>query len=282
MNQAAFHPQEFSDIEAWAAAYVESRELTFKLAPPPPPAHFREAREPLDIRAPGRPPQLIAAQRRERTVKGEALRDPRQRARLVHTFFHHELQAAELMCWALLRFPEAELEFRRGLLGICLDEIRHLNSYREHLVALGAEVGDFPVRDWFWLRVPACGSPLAFVAVMGMGFEAANLEHARNFGAEFRAVGDAALAETQERIGVEERAHVAFATRWFKRWTGGLRYEDWVAALPAPLSPWLLRGEPLALEARLRAGMSQAFLEQLAAHVPAPSGPQGAAAARWR
>jgi uncharacterized ferritin-like protein (DUF455 family) len=282
MNSASPHPREFADVEDWAAAYVGSRELEFKLAPPPPPVVFRSGAEPRCISSPGRPAQLIPAQRRERTPKGEALRNPRQRARLVHTFFHHELQAAELMCWALLRFPDAELEFRKGLLGICLDEIRHMGLYRDQLRTLGAEVGDFPVRDWFWMRVPACSSKLAFVSVLGMGLEAANLEHARNFADEFRAIDDAALAELQERIGFEERAHVAFAIRWFKRWTGALRYEDWVAALPAPLSPWLLRGEPLAIEARLRAGMSEEFIAALAAHVPTPRGPDGAPAARWR
>jgi len=47
--------------------------------------------------------------------------------------FHHELQAAELMCCALLAFSDVELEFSRGLLGVCLDEIRHMNLFREHI-----------------------------------------------------------------------------------------------------------------------------------------------------
>ena len=43
---------------------------------------------------------------------------------------------------------------------------------------MGCEIGDFGVREWFWKRVPSCPSKLAFVSVMGMGLEAANLEYA--------------------------------------------------------------------------------------------------------
>jgi uncharacterized ferritin-like protein (DUF455 family) len=190
----------------------------------------------------------------------------------LHAFFHHELQAAELMCWAVLAFPDAEPEFRRGLMGICLDEIRHMNLYAAHIRALGASLGEFGIRDWFWKRVPSCQTPLEFVAVMGMGLEAANLEHAPDFATRFRAAGDEAGALIQEQIAAEEVAHVGFATRWFRRWTGGCDFETWAGQLPAPLSPWVMHGEPIADDARRRAGMSDDFVAALRAYVPAPKG----------
>lgn len=257
--------------EAWAEAYVRSTELSHKLSPPPVPACFREGAAALRIDSPGRPSLLRTAPRGERTPKAEALKEPHFRARVLHAFLHHELQAAELMCWAVLAFPEAEPEFKRGLLGICQDEIRHMNLYREHIEALGSAVGAFGVRDWFWRRVPACQSPLAFVSVMGMGLEAANLEHAALFAARFRAAGDLPGATLQEQIAREEIAHVSFGVRWFQRWTGGCRFDDWQAHLPPPLTPWVLRGEPLARAERELAGLPAEFVEKLAAYEPAPS-----------
>ncbi|MEP7049478.1 MAG: DUF455 family protein [Pseudomonadota bacterium] len=263
---------EFPDVEAWALHYVRTTELCWKLAPAAPPVSFREAAKPLCLTEPGRPPELRIARRGERTPKLEALKEPHYRARALHAFFHHELQAAELMCWALLAFPDAELEFKKGLLGICLDEIRHMNLYREHIEALGSRIGEFGVRDWFWKRVPSCPTKLSFVAVMGMGLEAANLEYAGDFAARFRNAGDELGAQIQERIAKEEVAHVGFATRWFTRWTGGCDFETWAAELPAPLSPWVMHGNPLAEGARERAGMSAKFIAQLAAYVPEPKG----------
>jgi uncharacterized ferritin-like protein (DUF455 family) len=176
------------------------------------------------------------------------------------------------MCWAVLAFPDAEPEFRRGLMGICLDEIRHMNLYATHIQALGASLGDFGVRDWFWKRVPSCQSPLEFVAVMGMGLEAANLEHAPDFAQRFRAAGDEVGACIQEQIAAEEVAHVGFATRWFRRWTGGCDFDTWAQQLPPPLSPWVMHGEPIATATRQRAGMSEEFVAALRAYVPAPKG----------
>jgi uncharacterized ferritin-like protein (DUF455 family) len=265
-------PDAPADIEAWAERYVLSTDLRLKLAPPPPPKAFRKHAVPLRIDTPGRPAELRQARRGERTPKQEALESPHYRARTLHAFLHHELQAAELMCWAILAFADAEPEFRRGLLGICLDEIRHMSLYAEHIAALGSHVGEFGVRDWFWKRVPSCRNKVEFVAVMGMGLEAANLEYAPSFAARFRAAGDARGAEIQERIAAEEVAHVGFATRWFSRWTGGCDFEAWSQHLPAPLSPWVMHGEPIALEARLRAGMSDDFVAKLRAYVPEPKG----------
>jgi uncharacterized ferritin-like protein (DUF455 family) len=259
---------EFVDVEAWAQQYVLSTALHVKLAPPPVPGRFRAEPVPLRLDRPGRPPELRSARRGEHTPRPEALKDPLFRARALHAFFHHELQAAELMCWALLAFSDAEIEFRKGLLGICLDEIRHMNLYRGHIEALGSTLGAFGVRDWFWKRVPSCSTKLAFVSVMGMGFEAANLEHASSFAARFRAVGDEKGASIQEQIAREEVSHVSFATEWFMRWTGGCRFDEWVSHLPPPLSPWVLRGRPIAEGMRRRAGMPAEFISLLAAYVP--------------
>jgi len=262
----------FADVEAWAEHYVSSADLAVKVAPPALPTRFREAATPQRLTQPGRPPEFRAARRTERTPRLEALKEPQYRARAMHAFFHHELQAAELMCWALLAFSDAEVEFRKGLLGICLDEIRHMNLYREHIEHLGCKIGDFGVREWFWKRVPSCPTKLAFVSVMGMGLEAANLEYAADFAARFRAVGDEPGAQIQERIAKEEIAHVSFATRWFARWTGGCDFETWAAELPPPLSPWVMHGNPIAESLRKKAGMSAEFIRALAAYVPEPKG----------
>ncbi len=186
-------------IDAWALHYIETKDLAVKLAPPPVPTHFGVP-EAKRVAAPGRPEVLRPARRGERLPKPEAFREAKHRARAMHSFFHNELQAAELMCWALLAFADAEPEFRHGLMRICLDEIRHMNLYAAHLHTLGFALGDFGVRDWFWSRVPACPSKLSFVAVMGMGLEAANLEYAPAFAAHFRAAGDEVGAALLRRV----------------------------------------------------------------------------------
>ena len=146
-------------VQEWARAYIETEDLNTKLRPESPPRHFAAAQAPLRLVRPGRPAAFVPAPRREKTPKPEAFRDPRIRARAMHAFFHHELQAAELMCWAILAFPDTPEVFRRGLLGICLDEIRHMNFYNDHLSRLGYALGDFPVRDWFGNGCPGVQTP---------------------------------------------------------------------------------------------------------------------------
>lgn len=252
-------------VESWAREFVGATELTRKLDPGPVPKDWGDNPDPERIGSPGRPPEL---QIEGKSPKTRGMNSQRNRARLIHTFAHHELQAAELMCWALLAFPETPLEFRQGLLRICLDEVRHLRMYDEYLHSVGYRFGDFPVRDWFWQRVPACASAVEFVAVMGMGFEGANLDHAEGFAGRFRAAGDEAGARVQDLVGAEEVAHVRFAANWFARWTGGCEPEHadfalWQQHLPQPLSPLLMRGKAINASARARAGLSNEFVSAL-------------------
>jgi len=254
-------------VERWAWDYVRAETLEAKLAPPPRPDRWESAPTPRDLR-PGRPPELELLERPPKTPRPGALVDPAKRAQLVHTFFHHELQAAELMCWALLAYPDTPRAFRRGLTSIALDEIRHMRLYVAHLERLGFAVGDFGVRDWFWERVPSVSGPAAFVALLGVGFEGANLDHTERFAQLFRNVGDEEGALLQERVGREEEPHVRFAIHWFERFAGGLEWERWLAHLPAPLTPIVMRGKPIVREPRRRVGMSDAFLDRLEGYRP--------------
>jgi uncharacterized ferritin-like protein (DUF455 family) len=255
-------------VERWAWDYVHATSLAHKLAPPPPPEHWEENPKPCRLEAPGRPPELRVALRAR---KKRGLGTETGRAQALHNFLHHELQAAELMAWAILAYPEAPRAFREGLVRILLDEARHMRMYHARIEALGHAVGDFEVRDWFWARVPTCADPAAFVAVMGLGLESANLEHAATFAAAFRAAGDEESARVQELVGLEEIAHVRFGARWFAHFRGEVAFDPWCEALPAPLTPLLMRGTPLRREARRRAGQPDAFLDALEAWQPSGS-----------
>jgi len=255
-------------VEAWAEAYVRTEDLATKLAPPPIPPIWDDAPAPLRIDQPGRPARFLRVRRARRSPSIEALRSPARRAELAHTFLHHELQAAELMAWALLAFPETPRAFRVGLLGVLRDEVRHMALYRDYLESLGSEYGAFPVRDWFWERVPSCPTAVHFVALMGIGFEGGNLDHTRRFAERFRAAGDPRGAELQETIAEEEVPHVRFALSWFRRWTRSDEFETWRSYLSPPLTPTVMKGSPMHRASRLRAGMSEGFIDALDAWNP--------------
>jgi uncharacterized ferritin-like protein (DUF455 family) len=254
-------------VERWAWDYVRGASLEGKLCPPKVPDTWEPGVVPVRrLEAPGRPPELRVVARAGKT---RGLMGASGRARAMHTFFHHELQAAELMAWALLAFPHSPREFRRGLIRIAQDEIRHMHLYAEHIARLGFTVGQFPVRDWFWERVPRCADAASFVATMSLGIESANLDHSASFAARFREAGDEEGALLQELVGREEVAHVRFGARWFRAFHSTLDFETWRRALAPPLSPILMRGRPLQRETRLRAGQTEQFLDELEAWPPA-------------
>ncbi len=252
-------------IERWAWDYILSSTLEAKLTPPLVPTTWEVLPPARRLMAPGRPPELRLV---AKAAKTRGLQSVHGRARALHTFFHHELQAAELMAWAVLAFPSSPVDFRAGLVRIALDEVRHMRMYATEIERLGHAIGEFSVRDWFWERIPSCVSPSSFVATMGLGFESANLEHTASYSARFRDAGDVEGARVQELIGLEEIAHVRFGVRWFQYFNGHLAFENWKAALPAPLSPLLMRGRPFRREARERAGFPKSFLDELEAWQP--------------
>jgi uncharacterized ferritin-like protein (DUF455 family) len=254
-----------STVEAWAREFVLATDLASKLAPPAPPTSWERAPVACRLTGPGRPPELTLASRAPKSPGIHALQSPERRAELMHTFLHHELQAAELMAFALLAFPEAPLAFRRGLLRVLADEVRHAGLYQAYLTTLGFSYGSFPVRDWFWERVPKCPSPAHFAALMGIGFEGGNLDHTQRFAERLRAAGDERGAELEERIGHEEIPHVRFALSWFRHFAGGDSFALWTSYLVPPLTPTVMRGAPINKESRRKSGMTEQFIDDLEA-----------------
>ncbi|MBM3987656.1 MAG: ferritin-like domain-containing protein, partial [Planctomycetes bacterium] len=252
---------EVHSIEHWCAELVLATAVGAKLDPSSAPDARRTeswtpGAAPVRLERPGRPHEWRVTSRSPSAPRPEGLRDPGARSRLLHTFVHHELQAAELFAWAVLAFADAPREFRAGLVRLCEEELAHLRLYRGLLRRAGRDFGCEPVRDWFWQRVPSCATPESFVALQGLGLEGANLEHSARYAAAFRAAGDEEAAQVLEQVERDEIGHVAFAAHWFERFTGApLDYDMWRSALPSPLTPAVLQGRPLNRAARRSAGL---------------------------
>ncbi|MFT7667965.1 MAG: uncharacterized ferritin-like protein (DUF455 family) [Planctomycetota bacterium] len=252
-------------IEAWAWDVIHDEDLERKLNPPKVPSRFAASFSACRPTQPSRPSPLRVEPRSQKTPRPGALVRVEPRAKILHVFMHHELQAAEIFCWALLAFPDAPESFRRGLLKIALDELRHARSYRAQVNRLGFKLGDFPVRDWFWQCFAACNTPLEFVAMMGVGFEGGNLDHCALWTQRFRDVGDEEGALCQEVIERDEIEHVAFAVSWFRRFHGSFDFESWRHELRGTVTPTVMRGKPMNPEARKVAGFDEEFMRELTA-----------------
>ncbi|HWU86300.1 MAG TPA: DUF455 family protein [Kofleriaceae bacterium] len=266
----------------YARSVVAGCTLEAKLAPPPPAEELviEEPAEPgasaARITAPGRPAALAIARSREAKVPPLAgMRDPQQRARILHALANHELQAIELFAWAVLAFPETPVAFRRGLLAILADEQLHFALYADRLAALGARFGDHPVTGHFWNKLDHLATPLGFVCTMCLTFENANLDFAGDYAAAARACGDEATAAAIDRVHADEVRHVHFGWVWLRRLAGDVAapWEVYLRHARYPLGPRRARGVRFDRDARRRAGLDEDFIDALAAVEPTrPSG----------
>ncbi len=254
------------EIRDFARTVLEAEDLAVKLAP---------AREELtDERpgpaeraaGPGRPPHLrFAKDTKSETPSHEGMPDPAQRPRILHGLANHELQAAELFAWALLAFPDAPGDFRRGLLRILQDEQRHTRMYRARLRSLGADLGDYPVSGYFWNKAEAITSPLGFICAMSLTFENANLDHTVDYAEAARRAGDPKTATVIDEIHRDEVEHVRFGWTWLQVFKGEdeSSWDAWESHLTFPLRPGRARGRTFHREGREAAGLDPEFIRRL-------------------
>ncbi|MEQ8278165.1 MAG: DUF455 family protein [Deltaproteobacteria bacterium] len=210
------------------------------------------------VREPGRPKALAFGRGRFEFPRN--LEDDRARGRALHFFLNHELLASELMALVLLRFPEAPTKFRMGLAKTIADEQRHLGLYLDRMQALGVELGEVPVNDFFWRTLSDMEDPLDFVAAMSLGFEQANLDFSRHYQARFEQLGDDVTARLLVEVYEDEIRHVRRGVQWYAEAAGPLTFADHASRV-APMSMMRVKGPVFDAEGRRRAALPDAYVD---------------------
>jgi uncharacterized ferritin-like protein (DUF455 family) len=251
------------EIRDFARTVVLTEDLDLKLAPAPGDLTDEDPGPPLRVLEPGRPPRLRFASVEVPSIEG--FHDPAQRRRILHALANHEFQAAELFAWALLAFPDAPRDFRRGLLKILDDEQRHTRMYIARLEDAGARFGDFPVNGYFWGKVEAITSPLRFLCAMSLTFENANLDHTAEYAEAALRAGDAKTVAVIERVHLDEIEHVRFGWTWLQVFKGEdeSAWDAYRENLTWPLRPAKARGRTFRREGREAAGLDADFIRHL-------------------
>ncbi len=253
-------------LREYAESIIAATTLAGKLAPPPADLVDTEPGKAIRIDAPQRPENLAIADARAVKVPPiKGMQDISQRRRILHALANHELQAAELFAWMLLAFPDEPASFRRGLLGILVEEQEHCQLYLDRLAAFGGAFGDYPVTGHFWHRIADVKTPIDFLCVMGLTFENANLDFAGDYARAARDVGDEETALAIDKVHEEEIRHVAFAWRWLVKWKPETEscWETYVRTIEYPLSASRARGNVLDREARVQAAFDEEFISNL-------------------
>ncbi|MDR3623744.1 MAG: DUF455 family protein [Chlamydiales bacterium] len=188
-----------------------------------------------------------------------------KRAICLHRFAGHELLAVEIMAFALLRFPEAPANFRKGLLNTLLEEQEHVRLYIKRLNELGMQFGDLELYKHFWTHTPHIQTPLQYVSLMSLTFEMANLDFAPLYGKSFEKNGDTASADLMAKILFDEISHVRFGMCWLKKFkdTHLDDFQAWKLALPPNVDINRAKGFVFLEEPRKKAGVSQEWIDAL-------------------
>ena len=213
---------------------------------------------------PGRPahPRLVDADQVPRrspfTLAG--------RRALVHALCHIEFNAINLGLDAVWRFDGLPEAFYRDWLRVAAEEALHYTLLRDHLRLLGADYGDFDAHDGLWTMAQrTAGDPLARMALVPRTLEARGLDATPPIQERLARAGDMAAVRILDIILRDEVGHVAIGNHWY-RWLcqrDGLDAETLYPELARRHEAPRLRA-PLNLEARRRAGFSEAELAHLA------------------
>lgn len=190
------------------------------------------------------------------------------RGKLLHFFANHELLAIETMAYTLLKFPNAPIEFKRGVMKTIQDEQRHMGLYLGRMHDYGVDLGGVPLNLYFWNILKTMQSPLDFVARMSLTFEQANLDFALEYAKLFEEeIADEKTAQLLRVVHDDEVKHVAHGLKWFNEWRdrgangNETEFESYQKLLPFPLTARRGKGGKFfSAESRIDAGFSEDFV----------------------
>jgi uncharacterized ferritin-like protein (DUF455 family) len=212
---------------------------------------------------PGRPdlPRLVepkqVAQRSVHTREG--------RAALIHAIAHIEFNAINLALDAVWRYPGMPRAYYFDWLRVAAEEAHHHALLVRHLASLGHLYGDFDAHDGLWsMCVKTADDVLARMALVPRTLEARGLDATPLIQSKLRQAGDLEAVAILDVLLRDEVGHVAIGNHWY-HWLcreRGLEPLAQYRLLSRQHQAPRLRG-PFNLEARARAGFSQAELDEL-------------------
>jgi len=260
------------EYREYALSLLTSESLCEKLAPLPSNLTDEVPGPALFIETPGRPPEL-QMMHQDQVIEKVKLKFPKptqmgsvaRRAEALHFFANHELMAVELLAWALLAFPDAPSEYRKGTLLVLKDEQRHFILYRDRMRELGLKFGELPVNGYFWRHLLNVKNASEFLALLSLTFESANLDFALEYRDAFRRFGDAKSADVMEVVYRDELRHVQHGIQWMNFWKEESQtlWEAYTKALNFPISPKRAFGRSYNRDSRKKAGFDSEFIKNL-------------------
>lgn len=251
------------EIREWAKLILEADSLERKLFNPGK-LTDNEPGLPFFCKEPVRPQgmEFNTRSKSEKLPSFQELREPDKRAICLHRFAGHELLAVEIMAYALLAFPEAPKDFRKGLAKTLKEEQGHVRLYMRRLSDFGMQLGDMPLYKHFWSCVKFLHDPIQYVSVMSLTFEMANLDFAPTYGMYFDKFGDPKSSHLMKRIFTDELKHVNFGWNWLNQMKGHdiSSWDTYVDALPPYMSPKRAKGHVFHEKHREDAGVSKEWI----------------------
>jgi uncharacterized ferritin-like protein (DUF455 family) len=220
------------------------------------------------VETPGRPPrpQLVqpsgVPRRRLGSVDG--------RAALLHAIAHIEFNAINLALDAACRFRDMPEAFTLDWISVAADEARHFRLLEQRLSESGFEYGDFPAHNGLWEMAQKTGhSCLERMALVPRVLEARGLDVTPGMIRRLTGVGDMRSVEVLRVILNEEVRHVEIGSRWFRYCCTEQNVEPEATFLALLQSHFTgsIRG-PFNMDARLKAGFSEAEMEAIASIGP--------------
>lgn len=253
------------ELRDWAIRILSADTMEEKLLQPDELTDFFP-KEPLIFNEPTRP-KGMGFQKRSKEEKLPPFQDHKaadKRAICLHRFCGHELLAVEIMAYALIAFPKAPKNFRKGVAHTLKEEQEHVKLYMQRMEEMGLQFGSLPLYKHFWHHVPYLTDPLRYVSVMSLTFEMANLDFAPLYGRSFAAFGDEKSADLMNKILEDEIKHVSFGYRWLNRLKkGDDAWEAWVQNQSPMLSPKRARGFVVMEENRKKAGIPEEWISRI-------------------
>ena len=214
---------------------------------------------------PGRPekPDLVPPLQ----VKRRAMNTIAGRAALVHALTHIEFNAINLALDAIWRFSDMPENYYVNWLQVATEEANHFNLLNGHLQQLGFNYGDFAAHNSLWEMVDRTKlNILARMALVPRTMEARGLDALPALRDKLAQAGDLHAAQILDITLRDEVGHVAIGNTWFNylcEKNGLSPLETFERLCLEYLAP-KLRG-PFNLDARRKAGFTEAELEQLLA-----------------